>query len=115
MALYYHRCIRFTLLLAAFTGLNTTRKGLAKQHGTVLKSRSKYICVSRPRRFGKCKINPRKFQNDMTTFSTKDDILTLLIHLGYLTFDKVAEEIFIPTQEIAQEFLNAICGVRNPQ
>ena len=35
---------------------------------------------------GRCRINTRKFQNDMTTFATKDDVLTLLVHLGYLTF-----------------------------
>lgn len=54
------------------------------------------------------KINTRKFQNDMTTFSTEDDILTLLIHLGYLTFDEITEEVSIPNQEIAWEFFNAI-------
>lgn len=59
---------------------------------------------------GRCRINPRKFQNDMTTFQTKDDILTLLIHLGYLTFDDETDETFIPNQEISQEFLNAIEG-----
>lgn len=59
---------------------------------------------------GRCKINPRKFQNDMTTFRTKDDVLTLLIHLGYLTFDEKTEEAFIPNQEISQEYLNAIEG-----
>lgn len=46
----------------------------------------------------------------MTTFQTKDDVLTLLIHLGYLTYDKNTEEAFIPNQEIAQEFLNAVEG-----
>lgn len=59
---------------------------------------------------GKCKVNTRKFQNDMTTFSTKDDVLTLLIHLGYLTFDEETDEVFIPNQEIAQEFLNVTDG-----
>ena len=53
-------------------------------------------------------INTRKFQNDMTTFSAKDDVLTLLVHLGYLTFDEASDEVFIPNQEIAQEFLNAV-------
>ncbi len=43
----------------------------------------------------------------MTTFQSKDDILTLLVHLGYLTCDRTTEEVFIPNQEIAQEFLNA--------
>lgn len=57
---------------------------------------------------GHYKVNTRKFQNDMTTFKTKDDVLTLLVHLGYLTCDKGAEEVFIPNQEIAEEFLNAV-------
>lgn len=58
-----------------------------------------------------CKINTRKFQNDMTTFRTKDDILTLLIHLGYLgylAYDKKDSTSFIPNLEITQEFLNVV-------
>ena len=47
-------------------------------------------------------------QNDMTTFKTKDDVLTLLIHLGYLAYDEDTEEAFIPNQEIAQEYMRAI-------
>ncbi len=53
---------------------------------------------------GRYKINSRKFQNDMTTFHTRDDILCLLVHLGYLTYDEDTSEVFIPNQEIAQEF-----------
>lgn len=38
---------------------------------------------------GECvRINPNKFQNDMTTFYSADDVLTLLVHLGYLTYDE---------------------------
>jgi hypothetical protein len=59
---------------------------------------------------GRCKVNPEKFQNDMTTFSSKDDIYVLLIHLGYLTFDKNTSEAFIPNLEISQEFLKAMDG-----
>lgn len=59
---------------------------------------------------GRCRINTRRFQNDMTTFKTGDDVLTLLIHLGYLTYDRKAEETYIPNQEITQEFMNAIEG-----
>ena len=55
----------------------------------------------------RCKVHTRKFQNDMTTLQTKDDIFTLLVHLGYLTLDKQTEEVFIPNREIAQEFLYA--------
>ncbi len=55
-----------------------------------------------------CKIDPSTFQNDMTTFKTKDDVLTLLIHLGYLTYDTQKEETFIPNHEISLEFLRAV-------
>ncbi len=35
----------------------------------------------------KIEVNTAKFQNDMTTFASADDIRTLLIHLGYLTYE----------------------------
>ena len=57
---------------------------------------------------GHCRIDPSIFQNDMTTFQTKDDVLTLLVHLGYLTFDGTRNEVFIPNQEIAREFIRAV-------
>ena len=53
-------------------------------------------------------INPGKFQNDMTTFNSADDILTLLVHLGYLTFDFYTKQVWIPNSEVAQEFINSI-------
>ncbi|MCI9362254.1 MAG: AAA family ATPase [Hungatella sp.] len=56
----------------------------------------------------RCKIDPSTCQNDMTTFKTRDDVLTLLIHLGYLSFDEKNSEAFIPNQEIAQEFLRSV-------
>lgn len=59
---------------------------------------------------GKCKINSRKFQNDMTSFESKDDIFTLLVHLGYLSFDEETQEVCIPNQEIEEEFKNVIEG-----
>lgn len=57
---------------------------------------------------GRCQIDTSTAQNDMTTFRTKDDVLTLLIHLGYLTYDRKKKEVFIPNQEIAQEFMRAV-------
>lgn len=33
------------------------------------------------------KVNTLSFQNDMRNFKTKDDVLTLLIHLGYLGYE----------------------------
>lgn len=57
---------------------------------------------------GRRSIDPTTFQNDMTTFQTKDDVLTLLVHLGYLTYDRKTSEVFIPNQEIEQEFVRAV-------
>lgn len=59
---------------------------------------------------GRCRINYRKFQNDMTTFKSRDDVLTLLVHLGYLAYDEAAKEVFIPNMEIYDEFENAVEG-----
>jgi hypothetical protein len=59
-----------------------------------------------------CKIDTSTFQNDMTSATSKDDCLTLLVHLGYLAFDEEKNEVFIPNEEIRREFLTAIkqCG-----
>ena len=57
---------------------------------------------------GRVKINTRRFQNDMRSFKTMDDVLTLLIHLGYLGYDSTTKEAFIPNREIVEEFENAM-------
>ncbi len=54
------------------------------------------------------KINTSSFQNDMRNLRTKDDVLTLLIHLGYLGYDAETKEAFIPNREIIEEFENAM-------
>ena len=53
-------------------------------------------------------INTGTFENDMTTFASKDDVLTLLVHLGYLTYDSTEETVAIPNKEVSQEYVNAI-------
>lgn len=53
-------------------------------------------------------INTGTFANDMTSFATKDDVLTLLVHLGYLTYDSENEMIAIPNREVSKEYINAI-------
>ena len=55
-------------------------------------------------------IHTDRFQNDMTTFESKDDVLTLLVHLGYLAYDSESSEVFIPNTEIRGEFRNAVTG-----
>lgn len=57
---------------------------------------------------GRIKVNTRSFRNDMKDFRVKDDVLTLLIHLGYLAYDWEAKEAFIPNKEIMEEFENAM-------
>lgn len=56
----------------------------------------------------RCKINTRTFQNDMSNIKNKDDVLTLLVHLGYLAYDSEEKEVYIPNQEVADEFKNAV-------
>ena len=53
------------------------------------------------------KIDTSSFSNDMTTFTGMDDVLTLLVHLGYLGYDFDTESVFIPNQEILKEYANA--------
>lgn len=48
------------------------------------------------------------FQNDMTTFESGDDVLTLLVHLGYLAYDVEQGEVFIPNEEVRSAFVRAI-------
>ena len=54
------------------------------------------------------KVNTRSFHNDMKNLKTKDDVLTLLSHLGYLAYDSIEEKVFIPNKEIIGEFENAM-------
>jgi hypothetical protein len=54
------------------------------------------------------KIDTTFFGNDMTTFQSADDVLTLLIHLGYLGYDFSTEEVFIPNSEVASVFVTSI-------
>lgn len=53
-------------------------------------------------------INVGTFSNDMTSFQNRDDVLTLLIHLGYLSYRQRRKTISIPNKEVAQEYVNAI-------
>lgn len=48
------------------------------------------------------------YQNDMVSFKNKNDVLTSLIHLGYLGYEYEAQKSYIPNEEIRSEFLDAI-------
>lgn len=49
-------------------------------------------------------VSTSQFQNDFERFRTKDDVLTLLIHLGYLTYDSVQKTVHVPNEEVRDEF-----------
>lgn len=48
------------------------------------------------------------FQNDTVNFADKDDVLTYMIHLGYLAYNKKREMAFVPNEEIREELVRAI-------
>ena len=48
------------------------------------------------------------FRNNMTDIETSDDVLTLLAHLGYLSYNPETQAVKIPNNEVAEEFENAI-------
>ena len=53
-------------------------------------------------------VNTLKFQNDMRIVNSKNDVLTVLIHLGYLAYDGDTGKCFIPNKEVGEQFLNAV-------
>ena len=55
-----------------------------------------------------CEIDTGTFQNDMTSFSGRDDVLTLLVHLGYLSYHEESHTVSIPNDEVRSEFLRAV-------
>lgn len=59
---------------------------------------------------GRLAIDTSTYENDMTTFTGRDDVLSLLIHLGYLGFDDERSEVFIPNREILDEFKTSTKG-----
>lgn len=54
------------------------------------------------------KVNTLSFRNDMRNLGSRDDVFTLLVHLGYLGYDAETEKAFIPNREILREFENAM-------
>lgn len=54
------------------------------------------------------KVDTNSFQNDLTSMENRDDVLTLLIHLGYLAYDENEEKVSIPNDEIKSEFVRAL-------
>lgn len=56
----------------------------------------------------RCAVNTKNFQNDVNVINSKNDVLTVLIHLGYLSYNRDTSECYIPNKEIGLEFENAV-------
>ena len=54
------------------------------------------------------KVNINGFANDLATFRGKDDVLTLMLHLGYLAYNSETGSVHIPNEEIRLEFQRAV-------
>ena len=53
-------------------------------------------------------VRTTSYQNDMVSFKNKNDVMTALIHLGYLAYDQERQVAYIPNEEIRSEFLDAV-------
>lgn len=57
---------------------------------------------------GRFPVDTNTFQNDMTSFRNRDDVLTVLIHLGYLAYDADKKTAYIPNEEVRSVFAKAV-------
>lgn len=58
----------------------------------------------------RCRVKVGNFQNDLVSCKSKDDVMTALIHLGYLAYDFDKKEAYIPNKEVQEAFEYAIDG-----
>ena len=56
----------------------------------------------------KIAIDSYSYRNSMTDFETRDDVFVCLIHLGYLGYDNLTNECFIPNYELKSEWIRTI-------
>lgn len=56
----------------------------------------------------RCYVDPVGFKNDLSLILSRDDVLTVLIHLGYLSYDRRAQKCFVPNLEVSEELKNAV-------
>lgn len=60
-------------------------------------------------------VDTNGFSNDLITFRNRDDVLTLLIHLGYLAYNEETQTARIPNEEIRMEFFRAVREVKHDE
>lgn len=59
------------------------------------------------------RINVLSFGNDLNNVNSNEELFTLLIHLGYLSYDRNERIAFLPNQEIREEFVEALRGSKS--
>ena len=57
---------------------------------------------------GRVYVNTTKFRNDLSEIRSRDDVLTVLIHLGYLSYDRDERKCYVPNYEVSEELANAV-------
>lgn len=60
-------------------------------------------------------VDTNGFANDLVSFQDHNDVLTLLIHLGYLAYDKATKTVHIPNEEIRLEFAKSVRKVKHDE
>ncbi len=99
MALKSHRCRSYWASTSAFDGVaDYIKMDFEGLHDDIVEMLGG----------GRCKVNPTRFVNDMSIIRSKDDVLTVLIHLGYLGYNWRRDECYIPNREVAGEMENAV-------
>ncbi|NLZ68518.1 MAG: AAA family ATPase, partial [Spirochaetales bacterium] len=53
-------------------------------------------------------VDVSSFDNDFVNLHNKDQVMTLLIHLGYLAYDAENKEAYVPNNEIKDHLIKAI-------
>lgn len=59
------------------------------------------------------RINVLSFGNDLNNVNDNEELFTLLIHLGYLSYDPDLKQAVLPNQEIREEFVEALRGSKS--
>ena len=63
----------------------------------------------------RCRIDDDSFANDLVSVDSRDKVLTLLVHLGYLAYDAQTSEVYIPNEEIREEFIRSFRNGRRSE
>lgn len=58
-------------------------------------------------------INVLRFGNDISSVTDNSELFTLLIHFGYLSYDRQNRTAVLPNQEIREEFVEALRGSKS--